>query len=186
MLGEAARTDEDALRYFEAYSAAIKAVGAANAGRGEVGGPGISVACRRCIRATNWRSATGFSISYIRAYRAAIQAKDVGIGFTIDAEEAARLDLSLDVIEALSADPALAGWDGLGLAVQAYQKRAYAVLQWLAEIAPAHKRRWMVRLVKGAYWDTEIKLAQEQGLDNYRCSRANPRRIFPISPARAS
>src|SRR5262249_35752102 len=95
------------------------------------------------------------------------QACAAGIGFTIDAEEADRLDLSLDLIEALAGRPALAGWDGLGLAVQAYQKRAPAVIDWLADLAARSHHRLMVRLVKGAYWDSEIKRAQERGLTTY-------------------
>src|SRR5690606_41890221 len=83
------------------------------------------------------------------------------------AEEAERLDLSLDVLEAVSGDPELAGWNGLGLAVQAYQKRAFRLLDWLADMARRHERRLMVRLVKGAHWDTEIKRAQERGLEGY-------------------
>lgn len=168
MLGEAARTDEDAIRYFDSYGAAITAVGVASAGRGAIDGPGISVklsALHARYELAQRDRVMGELFGRIREL--AIQARDAGIGFTIDAEEAARLDISLDVLEKLSADPALAGWDGLGLAVQAYQKRAHAVLQWLAETAQRHNRRWMVRLVKGAYWDTEIKLAQEQGLDGY-------------------
>ena len=94
-------------------------------------------------------------------------AKAVEIGFTIDAEEADRLDLSLDVIEAVAGAPSLRGWKGLGLAVQAYQKRAFAVIDWLADLAQRHRRRIMVRLVKGAYWDSEIKRAQERGLAGY-------------------
>ena len=94
-------------------------------------------------------------------------ARAAGIGFTIDAEEADRLELSLDLVEALALAPELAGWDGLGLAVQAYQKRAPAVIDWLADLAGRARRRLMVRLVKGAYWDSEIKRAQERGLDSY-------------------
>src|SRR5260370_30314574 len=97
----------------------------------------------------------------------ACQARQAGIAFTIDAEEADRLDLSLDVGEGLALAPDLAGWDGLGLAVQAYQKRALPVIEWLADVARPGRRRLMVRLVKGAYWDSEIKRAQERGLDGY-------------------
>ncbi len=89
------------------------------------------------------------------------EARALGIGFTIDAEEADRLELSLDLVEALALAPDLAGWDGLGLAVQAYQKRALAVVDWLADLALRARRRLMLRLVKGAYWDSEIKRAQE-------------------------
>jgi len=94
-------------------------------------------------------------------------AKAVDIGFTIDAEEADRLDVSLDVIEAVSGDPSLKGWDGLGLAIQAYQKRCLPLVDWLADLARKHRRRLMVRLVKGAYWDSEIKVSQERGLGGY-------------------
>src|SRR5690606_14233291 len=95
------------------------------------------------------------------------KAKGYDLNFTIDAEEADRLELSLDVIAAVAAAPSLAGWDGFGLAIQAYQKRAAAVIDWIAELAERHDRRFMVRLVKGAYWDTEVKRAQERGLAGY-------------------
>jgi RHH-type proline utilization regulon transcriptional repressor/proline dehydrogenase/delta 1-pyrroline-5-carboxylate dehydrogenase len=95
------------------------------------------------------------------------RARDAGIGLTIDAEETDRLDLLLDLFEVLAAAPAVAGWDGLGLAVQAYQKRAPAVIDWLAELAARTRHRLMIRLVKGAYWDSEIKRAQERGLSTY-------------------
>jgi RHH-type transcriptional regulator, proline utilization regulon repressor / proline dehydrogenase / delta 1-pyrroline-5-carboxylate dehydrogenase len=101
------------------------------------------------------------------------KAKQYDLNFTVDAEEADRLELSLDVIGAVAADPSLAGWDGFGLAVQAYQKRAGAVIDWVETLARTLDRRFMVRLVKGAYWDTEIKRAQERGLPD-----------IPSSPAR--
>ncbi|MCS6997719.1 MAG: proline dehydrogenase family protein, partial [Casimicrobiaceae bacterium] len=94
-------------------------------------------------------------------------ARERGIGLTVDAEEAERLELSLELFERVFADPALAGYEGLGLAVQAYQKRAPFVIDWLAALARRHGRRIPVRLVKGAYWDSEIKRAQEQGLPGY-------------------
>ena len=94
-------------------------------------------------------------------------AKDRDLQFTVDAEEADRLELSLEVIGAVLNDPSLDGWDGFGLAVQAYQKRALAVIEWIADVAAAKNRRLTVRLVKGAYWDTEIKRAQERGLADY-------------------
>src|SRR5260370_24667922 len=97
----------------------------------------------------------------------ACQARQAGIALTIDAEEADRLDLSLGLVEGLALAPDLAGWDGLGLAGQAYQKRALPVIEWLADLAWRGGRRLMVRLVKGAYWDSEIKRAQEHGLDGY-------------------
>ena len=111
-------------------------------------------------------------------------AKAADIGFTIDAEEAERLDLSLDIIEAVSADPALAGWDGLGLAIQAYQKRVLPLIDCLGEIARRHGRRLMVRLVKGAYWDSEIKRARSAGWRAIPSSPARPRPTSPISAAR--
>ncbi len=94
-------------------------------------------------------------------------AKSAGIGLNIDAEEAARLDLSLDVIEAVLSEPSLAGWDGFGVVVQAYGKRATHVIDWLYRLATRLDRRIMVRLVKGAYWDTEIKLAQVESLPGF-------------------
>src|SRR6185295_12491288 len=93
--------------------------------------------------------------------------KNHDLNFTVDAEEADRLELSLEVIGTVLADVSLAGWEGFGLAVQAYQKRAPAVIDWLKDTAAALDRRLMVRLVKGAYWDTEIKRAQERGLPDY-------------------
>ncbi|HEX3417337.1 MAG TPA: bifunctional proline dehydrogenase/L-glutamate gamma-semialdehyde dehydrogenase PutA, partial [Stellaceae bacterium] len=102
-----------------------------------------------------------------RLLQLACHARQAGIGFTIDAEEADRLELSLDLVEGLALAPDLAGWEGLGLAVQAYQKRALPVIDWLADLAWRGGQRLMVRLVKGAYWDSEIKRAQERGLDGY-------------------
>jgi hypothetical protein len=95
------------------------------------------------------------------------EAKRFDLNLTIDAEEADRLELSLEVMRAAFADPSLAGWDGFGLAVQAYGKRALAVIDWSADLAQGLGRRMMIRLVKGAYWDTEVKRAQERGLDDY-------------------
>jgi RHH-type proline utilization regulon transcriptional repressor/proline dehydrogenase/delta 1-pyrroline-5-carboxylate dehydrogenase len=168
MLGEAARTAKDAERYFHAYAEAIAAIGRANAGRGPIAGPGISVKLSalhpRYEVAQAGRVRRELTPKLIELAR---QAKAAGIGFTVDAEEAERLDLSLDVIDATLAEPSLAGWEGFGLAVQAYQKRARPLLDWLAERARARNRRIMVRLVKGAYWDTEIKRAQERGLPGY-------------------
>ena len=168
MLGEAARTRADAERYFESYRKAIAAIGKAAAGRGPIHSPGISVK----LSALHPRYEFGQRARVLdelvpRLKALALEAKAVGIGFTIDAEEADRLDLSLDVIEAVPGDPELAGWDGYGLAVQAYQKRAVPLIDWLADMAKRHRRRLMVRLVKGAYWDTEIKRSQELGLPGY-------------------
>jgi RHH-type proline utilization regulon transcriptional repressor/proline dehydrogenase/delta 1-pyrroline-5-carboxylate dehydrogenase len=168
MLGEAARTAADAARYAAAYERAIAAIAAVAAGREPHAAPGISVklsalhpryemAQRERVRA----EMTPVLLALARRARAA------GIGFTIDAEEADRLELSLDLVEILADSPDLAGWDGLGLAIQAYQKRALPLIDWLADLARRTRRRLMVRLVKGAYWDTEIKRAQERGLDSY-------------------
>jgi RHH-type proline utilization regulon transcriptional repressor/proline dehydrogenase/delta 1-pyrroline-5-carboxylate dehydrogenase len=168
MLGEAARTMADADRYFHSYEAAIAAIGWAAAGRGPIEGPGISVklsALHPRYELAQRRRVMNELVP--RTIALAEQAKMVGIGFTIDAEEADRLDLSLDILEAVAVAPSLRGWDGLGLAVQAYQKRAFPLIDWLATLAQRHRRRLMVRLVKGAYWDTEIKLTQERGLGGY-------------------
>jgi RHH-type proline utilization regulon transcriptional repressor/proline dehydrogenase/delta 1-pyrroline-5-carboxylate dehydrogenase len=168
MLGEAARTMPDADRYFRSYEAAIAAIGAAAAGRGPIDGPGISVKLSALHPRYEYAQSRRVMEELApRVIALAEQAKAAGIGFTIDAEEADRLDLSLDLIEAVAGAPSLAGWDGLGLAVQAYQKRAYPLIDWLADLAKRRRRRLMVRLVKGAYWDTEIKLTQERGLDGY-------------------
>ena len=168
MLGEAAHTMADAERYFESYRRAIAAIGAAAKGRGPIGSPGISVKLSALHPRYEFaKRARALAELAPRLKALALDAKAVDIGLTVDAEEADRLDLSLDVIEAVSGDRELAGWNGLGLAVQAYQKRAGLVLDWLADMARRHNRRLMVRLVKGAYWDTEIKRAQEQGLGGY-------------------
>ncbi|MDQ7250268.1 bifunctional proline dehydrogenase/L-glutamate gamma-semialdehyde dehydrogenase PutA [Dongia sedimenti] len=168
MLGEAARTAADARRYFESYDKAIAAIGKASAGKGPVKGPGISIklsALHPRYEFAHRQRVMGELVP--RIVTLAQAAKRFDIGFTIDAEEADRLDLSLDVIEAVSADPSLAGWNGLGLAIQGYQKRCSALIDWLGDMARRHKRRLMVRLVKGAYWDSEIKNSQERGLAGY-------------------
>jgi RHH-type proline utilization regulon transcriptional repressor/proline dehydrogenase/delta 1-pyrroline-5-carboxylate dehydrogenase len=168
MLGEAARTEADAARYFTAYDHAISAIGRSAGSRDIAEAPGISVKLSalhpRYEMAQLDRVLRELSP---RLLELACQARREGIGFTIDAEEAERLELSLDLVEDLALAPDLAGWDGLGLAVQAYQKRALPVIDWLADLAGRSGRRLMVRLVKGAYWDSEIKRAQERGLDGY-------------------
>jgi len=168
MLGEAARTAEDAARYDRAYRDAIGAIGRASAGRGPIEGPGISV--KLSALHPRYEAAQAHRVMAELAPRLAALAglaKNADIGFTVDAEEAERLDLSLDVIEHVSGDPTLAGWNGLGLAIQGYQKRALPLVAWLADLARRHRRRLMVRLVKGAYWDSEIKQSQERGLPGY-------------------
>ena len=168
MLGEAAHTAADAARYLAAYENAVAAIGRAAAGRAVEKAPGISVKLSalhpRYEMAQRQRVLAEMAPPLLALAR---QAREAGIGFTIDAEEADRLDLSLDLIEALALAPELAGWDGLGLAVQAYQKRALPLIEWLADLARRGRRRLMVRLVKGAYWDSEVKRSQERGLDGY-------------------
>src|SRR3954471_24408432 len=168
MLGEAARTAADAKRYFDAYETAIAAIGKASAGKGPIKGPGISIKLSALHPRYEFAQRQRVMTELVpRIVTLAQSAKRFDIGFTIDAEEADRLDLSLDVIEAVSADPSLIGWNGFGLAIQGYQKRCSALIDWLGDMARRHKRRLMVRLVKGAYWDSEIKNSQERGLPGY-------------------
>ncbi|MGE0723695.1 MAG: bifunctional proline dehydrogenase/L-glutamate gamma-semialdehyde dehydrogenase PutA [Alphaproteobacteria bacterium] len=168
MLGEAARTAADAERYLRSYERAIAAIGAEAGGRGPIDAPGISIKLSAIHPRYEFAQADRVRRELTpRLIALAAQARAVGIGLTVDAEEADRLDLSLDLIEAVAGDPSLAGWDGLGLAVQAYQKRALPLLDWLADLARRSRRRLMVRLVKGAYWDSEIKRGQERGLAGY-------------------
>src|SRR5258706_2073122 len=168
MLGEAARTAADATRYDQAYRAAIAAIGRAADGRGPIASPGISVKLSALHPRFEVAQAERVMAELVpRVAALAGLARDAGIGFTIDAEEADRLDLSLDVIAALAGDSSLSGWDGLGLAIQAYQKRCVALIDWLQDLARRRHRRLMVRLVKGAYWDSEIKWSQERGLAGY-------------------
>ncbi|NIR29872.1 MAG: bifunctional proline dehydrogenase/L-glutamate gamma-semialdehyde dehydrogenase PutA [Gammaproteobacteria bacterium] len=168
MLGEAARTAEDANTYLERYHSAVTTIGKYAGGRGPVDGPGISVKLSALHPRFEFAQRPRVMDALTsRLLELAQHARDAGIGLTVDAEEADRLEFTLDVLEAVSGDRSLAGWDGLGLAVQGYQKRAWPLIAWLAEMAQRHRRRLMVRLVKGAYWDTEIKRAQERGLDGY-------------------
>ncbi len=168
MLGEAALTEDDATRYFAAYEHAIRAIGQFRSGDGVLAGPGISV------------KLSALHPRYLRAQRARVMvellprlkallllARRQGIGVSIDAEEASRLELSLDLLEALARDPDLAGFDGIGFVVQAYQKRCPDVINYLLDLARQTGHRFMLRLVKGAYWDTEIKCAQIDGLPAY-------------------
>ena len=168
MLGEAARTAADAARYLAAYRHAIGAVGRASAGRGPVEGPGVSVKLSALHPLFEALQADRCVPALIAALGAlAREAKAQGIGLTVDAEEAERLEIMLDIFAAVRADPALAGWDGLGLAIQAYQKRAPAVVEWTAALARRAGCAIPARLVKGAYWDAEIKQTQVQGLPDY-------------------
>ncbi len=169
MLGEAARTAEDADRYLKSYFDAIEAIGKSEGGKGEMHArDSISVKLSAIHpRYETAKDARAVPELIERSLRLARLAKLHGIGLTIDAEEAERLEMSLDIIAALAADPDLKGWDGLGMAVQAYQRRAPAVIAWVDALGQATGRRITVRLVKGAYWDTEIKRGQERGLPGY-------------------
>ncbi len=168
MLGEGARTAEDAAHYQASYSNAIEAIGRAAGNKPLPDRPGISVklsALHPRYEAISRARVMDELVPRVRelARAAAIR----GLNFTVDAEEADRLELSLDVIAAVAEDRQLSGWDGFGLAVQAYGKRAREVIDWTGALAESLDRRLMVRLVKGAYWDTEIKRAQERGLPDY-------------------
>ncbi|MEO0832953.1 MAG: bifunctional proline dehydrogenase/L-glutamate gamma-semialdehyde dehydrogenase PutA [Pseudomonadota bacterium] len=168
MLGEAAHTASDAQRFFDDYQNAIASI-AEHCTHGETKkNPGISVKLSalhpryESTQKTRVREELGPRLRTL-----ALAAKDANMGFNIDAEESERLDLSLDLIEMLMRDPALGDWQGFGVVVQAYQRRATFVLNWLATLARETGRRIMVRLVKGAYWDGEIKRAQTLGLESY-------------------
>jgi RHH-type proline utilization regulon transcriptional repressor/proline dehydrogenase/delta 1-pyrroline-5-carboxylate dehydrogenase len=169
MLGESALTAADAARYHASYADAITAIGQARDRDATVfAQPSISVKLSALHPRFEYPQHRRVLAELMPSLTALAQiAKDHGIGMTIDAEEAERLELSLEIFARLRRDPALAGWEGLGLAVQAYQKRAAAVIEWLIALGTQCRSRLPVRLVKGAYWDTEIKRAQVQGLDSY-------------------
>ncbi len=168
MLGEAAVTAEDAAHYLRAYADAIRAIGEASAGRGVLRGPGISIKLS-ALHPRYVRGQRGRVLAELlpRVRDLCRLARGYEIGLNIDAEEADRLDLSLDILERLAVDPDLAGWDGLGFVVQAYGKRCPFVIDALIDLARRSRRRLMVRLVKGAYWDSEIKRAQVDGLSDF-------------------
>ncbi|WP_250532633.1 trifunctional transcriptional regulator/proline dehydrogenase/L-glutamate gamma-semialdehyde dehydrogenase [Caballeronia sp. AZ10_KS36] len=168
MLGEAATTEEDAQRYYASYEQAIHAIGKAAGGRGIYEGPGISIKLS-ALHPRYSRSQQERTMSELlpRVRALAQLARRYDIGLNIDAEEADRLELSLDLLEALCFDPELAGWNGIGFVVQAYQKRCPFVIDYLVDLARRSRHRLMIRLVKGAYWDTEIKRAQVDGLEGY-------------------
>ena len=168
MLGEAAMTARDASSYFAAYENAIHAIGRAGKGKSVVEGPGISIKLSalhpRYQRAKLRRVMAEL---YPRLFQLAQLARQYDIGLNIDAEEADRLELSLDLLERLCFEPALAGWNGIGFVIQGYQKRCPAVVDYIVDLGRRSQHRLMVRLVKGAYWDSEIKRAQLDGLDGY-------------------
>ncbi|HTJ95238.1 MAG TPA: trifunctional transcriptional regulator/proline dehydrogenase/L-glutamate gamma-semialdehyde dehydrogenase [Pararobbsia sp.] len=168
MLGEAATTEEDAQRYYASYEQAIHAIGKAAGGRGIYEGPGISIKLSalhpRYSRAQQDRVMTEL-LPRVRSLASLARGYDIGLN--IDAEEADRLEISLDLLEALCFDPELTGWNGIGFVVQGYQKRCPFVIDYLIDLARRSRHRLMIRLVKGAYWDSEIKRAQLDGLEGY-------------------
>ncbi|MBO9473434.1 bifunctional proline dehydrogenase/L-glutamate gamma-semialdehyde dehydrogenase PutA [Shimia sp. R10_1] len=168
MLGEAAKTDADAMRYHLAYSRAISAIATACTHDDIRQNPGISVKLSALHPRYEVAQSDRVMEELVPRLRSlALLAKSAGMGLNIDAEEADRLSLSMDVISTVLAEPALAGWDGFGVVVQAYGKRAGVTLDYLYELAKQCDRKIMVRLVKGAYWDTEIKRAQVEGLESF-------------------
>ncbi|OMG55328.1 bifunctional proline dehydrogenase/L-glutamate gamma-semialdehyde dehydrogenase PutA [Brevundimonas sp. ZS04] len=175
MLGEGARTAADAERYEKIYADAIEAVGKTAKGEGPERGHGVSVKLSALSpRYQAVQEDRVWEELYPRILRLALIAAKYDINYTIDAEEADRLALSLKLLERLAREPALGDWQGLGLAVQAYQKRTTETVDKLAELAKSSGRRLMVRLVKGAYWDTEIKLAQVNGRTDYPVFTTKP------------
>lgn len=168
MLGEVARTQKDADRYFAAYANAIKALGSSHQAKNVFEAPSISVKLSALHPRYEFAKREEVIPALItRVKELALLAKNLRIGMTIDAEEADRLEMSLDIFAGLFNDKDFEGWEGLGLAVQAYQKRATHVINWLIDLSHRQRRRIPVRLVKGAYWDTEVKLTQMMGLSNY-------------------
>ena len=169
MLGEGARTADDAEKHFDAYAQAIRAIALSAAGRHacrKAGNIDKTLGAASALR-SDFRRACAQGTDAANLVELARLAKHANLGLTVDAEEADRLELSLDLFGRVAADPALRDWDGFGLAVQAYQKRALAVIDHVAALARRNGRRFMVRLVKGAYWDSEIKRAQERGLADF-------------------
>ncbi|HTL63557.1 MAG TPA: bifunctional proline dehydrogenase/L-glutamate gamma-semialdehyde dehydrogenase PutA [Pseudolabrys sp.] len=168
MLGEGARTSADAAHYLDSYARAIEAIGKTAGNDPLPRRPGISVKLSALHPRFEPLSRDRVLAELVPKLIGLAQlAKRHELNFTIDAEEADRLELSLDVIAATLRDASLAGWDGFGLAVQAYQKRAGPLIDWIGAAAETLNRRLMIRLVKGAYWDTEVKRAQERGLSDY-------------------
>ncbi|HEX7890788.1 MAG TPA: trifunctional transcriptional regulator/proline dehydrogenase/L-glutamate gamma-semialdehyde dehydrogenase [Ramlibacter sp.] len=168
MLGEAALTAHDAARYLRDYEDAIHAIGKASAGRGVYEGPGISIKLSALHpRYSRSQYDRVMGELYPVLVRLCALAKRYDIGLNIDAEEADRLEISLDLLERLAFEPQLQGWNGLGFVVQAYQKRCPFVLDYVIDLGRRSRRRLMIRLVKGAYWDSEIKRAQLDGQDGY-------------------
>ena len=188
MLGEGARTAPDAAAYLDSYRHAIAAVGADGAGTGDVFSRDSVSVKLSALHPRYEPFQAGRAVPELTGHliELARLAKAGGVGLTVDAEESERLEMSLSILEGAARDPSLAGWDGLGMAVQAYQRRAPAVIDWADALAAATGRRLMVRLVKGAYWDTEIKRGQERGLADYPVfTRKNATDVSYMACARA-
>ncbi len=168
MLGEAAKTKEDAAKYLTSYSEAINEISKKTKSKNLIESPSISIKLTALHPRFEYNQQDLIQDELMPIVKKlAYQAKECGVALTIDAEEATRLDITLDVLEELCNDEKLQGWSGLGLAMQAYQKRALKVVDWLADLSKRTKCKLNIRLVKGAYWDTEIKIAQENGLEEY-------------------
>lgn len=168
MLGEAAITAQDAARYYQDYSNAIHAIGQASAKHDVYNGPGISIKLSALHpRYQRTQIARVHRELYPKLLKLAVLAKHYDIGLNIDAEESERLEISLELLERLCFEPELSGWKGLGFVIQAYQKRCDAVVDYLIDLAQRSQKRLMIRLVKGAYWDSEIKKAQIEGLEDF-------------------
>ncbi|RKG35391.1 trifunctional transcriptional regulator/proline dehydrogenase/L-glutamate gamma-semialdehyde dehydrogenase [Acinetobacter guerrae] len=168
MLGEAALTEHDAERYFKDYTQAIHAIGKASNGKGVYDGPGISIKLSALHpRYQRSQIARVHDELYGKVLELAQLAKKYDIGLNIDAEEADRLEISLELLERLCFESELSGWKGIGFVIQAYQKRCFYVVDYVVDLAKRSEKRLMIRLVKGAYWDSEIKKAQIDGMDDY-------------------
>ncbi|MBZ9719189.1 bifunctional proline dehydrogenase/L-glutamate gamma-semialdehyde dehydrogenase PutA [Mesorhizobium sp. AD1-1] len=168
MLGEAARSEADAERYFGSYLDAIESIGKIAAGKTLRDRPGISVKLSALHPRYEFAQRDRVLVELTKRLRSlTLAAKQANISLTVDAEEADRLELSLEILARVFRDSELGDWEGFGLVVQAYQKRAPYVLDWLAALSGQVGRRLMIRLVKGGYWDTEIKFAQVKGFEDY-------------------
>ena len=168
MLGEAALTEYDADRYLKDYTQAIHAIGKASKGKDVYSGPGISIKLSALHpRYQRSQIARVHDELYPKILDLAVLAKEYDIGLNIDAEETDRLEMSLELLERLCFEPALSGWKGIGFVIQAYQKRCFYVVDYIVDLAKRSQKRLMIRLVKGAYWDSEIKKAQIDGMTDY-------------------
>lgn len=168
MLGEVARTQNDADKYFAAYERAIKAIGSKSKDQDLIAGPSISIKLSALYPRYEFiQREKAIAILTEKLHILVKLAKEQNISVTVDAEEADRLEMSLNIIENVFSHTDFSGWEGLGLAVQAYQKRAYFLINWLIKLAQTHNKRMQVRLVKGAYWDSEIKVSQVGGFVDY-------------------